>query len=52
MLITSEQAIIQAIANIKLESLTLSHEIIKLLKSASHEKPIDTSYILKLLHEQ
>lgn len=52
MLITCEQAVIQALANIKLESLTLSHEIIELLKSASPEKPIDTSYILKLLHDQ
>ncbi|MFT4928647.1 MAG: hypothetical protein ACI8WB_004767 [Phenylobacterium sp.] len=52
MLITSPDAVIQALANIKLESLTLSEEVQALLQRALSGEKIDTVDILNILHEQ
>lgn len=47
--ITSQEAVIQALANIRLESLTLPPEILVLIKEALNDNSIDTTYILNLL---
>jgi hypothetical protein len=49
MLITSQSAVVLAIANIKLESLTLSTEVSELLKKALSDGSVDTTDILNLL---
>lgn len=46
---TSQNAVTQAIANIKLESLSLSKEVLDLLDRALSDSSIDTTYILNLL---
>jgi len=50
--ITSQHAVTQALANIRLESLTLPAEILELVKTALADKSdgyIDTTYILNLM---
>lgn len=47
--ITNKNAVIQALANIKLESLFLSKEITELLNKALTDDSIDTTYLLNLL---
>lgn len=47
--ITSQSAVTQAIANIKLESLTLSTEVLELLEKALSDGSVDTTDILNLL---
>ncbi len=51
MLITNQNAIVQGLANIKLESLQLSEEILELLNTgkALADGSINTSDILELL---
>jgi hypothetical protein len=49
MLITDQNAITQALANVKLESLMPSAEILELLKNALHDGSVDTTYILDLM---
>ena len=47
--ITSQSAVTQAIANIKLESLSLSTEVLELLEKALSDGSVDTTDILNLL---
>ncbi|MDC9725947.1 MAG: hypothetical protein PSN44_08560 [Gammaproteobacteria bacterium] len=47
--ITSQNAVNQAIANINLESLSLSTDILKLINESLEGGSIDTTYILNLL---
>lgn len=47
--ITCPRAIAQALANVKLESLTVSEEIMELLNKALKDKTVDTTYLLNLL---
>ncbi|VAW75550.1 hypothetical protein MNBD_GAMMA13-979 [hydrothermal vent metagenome] len=47
--ITDQNAITQGLANIKLESLKLSEEIIELIENDLREGTIDSSDILELL---
>ncbi|CDT07753.1 hypothetical protein [Vibrio coralliirubri] len=47
--ITNPNAVVQALANIKLESLSLSKEIKELLDKALLDDSIDTTYLLNLL---
>lgn len=49
MLITNPNAVTQALANIKLESLVLPEEILALLNKALTSQSIDTTAILNLL---
>ena len=49
MLITNQNAVTQALANIKLESLSLPADILALIKKALTDKTIDTTYILNLM---
>ena len=47
--ITDQNAVIQALANVKLESLELSADILELIKNALNDSTIDTTYILDLM---
>ena len=47
--ITSQNAVNQALANIRLESLSLSAETMALVNKALKDNSIDTTYILNLL---
>ncbi len=47
--IISEDAVTQALANIRLESLTLPTEVLKLIKKALNDGSVDTTYILNLM---
>ena len=47
--ITSQNAVNQALANIKLESLSFSNETMRLVNQALKDGTIDTTYILNLL---
>ncbi|VAW54442.1 hypothetical protein MNBD_GAMMA07-156 [hydrothermal vent metagenome] len=47
--ITSQDAVTQALANIRLESLELPVEILALIKQALKDNTVDTSYILDLI---
>jgi len=47
--ITSQEAVTQALANIRLESLTLPAEVLALIKKALNDNTIDTTYILNLI---
>lgn len=49
MLITNQNAVVQALANIKLESLSLSADVLELINKALTDKTVDTTYILKLM---
>ena len=49
MLITSQNAVTQAIANIKLESLSLPVEVLKSLNKALSDGSVNTTDILDLL---
>ncbi len=49
MTITDHNAVRQALANIKLESLNLSKEVVALLNEALTDKTIDTTLILNSL---
>jgi len=51
MLITNQNAVKQALANIKLESLAPSEDILKLIQKALNSDSIDTSYILELMRD-
>lgn len=50
--ITDENAVKQALANIQLESLSLSKETLELIHLALKNQSIDTTYILNLLREK
>lgn len=47
--ITSQNAVTQAIANINLESLSLSTEVLELLEKALKDGSVDTTDILNIL---
>ena len=47
--ITNTNSLIQALANIKLESLSLSPEMKELVNKAITDKSIDTTYLLNIL---
>ncbi len=47
--ITSQEAVIQALANIRLESLALPANILELIKKALNDDSIDTTFILNLM---
>ncbi len=47
--ITDQNAVIQGLANIKLESLQLSEEVVELIKKALSDGSIDSADILELL---
>ena len=47
--ITSQNAVTQALANIRLESLTLSSDVLELIKEALNDASIDTTAILNLM---
>jgi len=47
--IKNKDVIAQALANIQLESLTLSKEVQALLDKALNDDSVDTTYILNLL---
>lgn len=47
--ITNQNAVVQALANIKLESLSLSSDILALIDKALTDTTVDTTYILKLM---
>jgi hypothetical protein len=47
--ITNQNAVKQALANTRLESLTVPPEVIALLEKALKDDSIDTNYILNLL---
>lgn len=47
--ITDRNAVIQGLANIKLESLDLSKELIELIEKALNDGNIDSSHILEFL---
>jgi hypothetical protein len=47
--ITSQNAVIQAIANIKLESLSLPEDVVTLLDKALSDDSVNTTDILDLL---
>lgn len=47
--ITDQNAINQALANVKLESLSLSADILELIKNALNNDTVDTTYILDLI---
>ena len=50
MLITDQNAINQALANVTLESLSLSADILELIKNAlDNDTVVDTTYILDLI---
>lgn len=49
MLITDQNAVIQGLANIKLESLQLSEEVAELIKKALGDDSIDSADVLELL---
>ena len=49
MQITSQEAVTQALANIRLESLTLPSEVLELIKRALNGDSVDTTYILNLM---
>ena len=50
--ITSQNAVNQALANIRLESLSLSEETMGLVNQALKDNSIDTTYILNLLRDR
>ena len=47
--ITSQEAVTQALANIRLESLTLPTDVLELIKKALSDGSVDTTYILNLM---
>ena len=47
--ITNQNAVTQAIANIRLESLVLPAEILALIQSALNRDNVDTTYLLNLM---
>ncbi len=47
--ITSQDAVTQALANIRLESLALPVDVLELIKEALKDGVIDTTYILDLM---
>lgn len=47
--ITNQNAVIQALANVRLESLIVPPEVLALLDKALKDDSIDTNYILDLL---
>lgn len=47
--ITDQNAVVQALANIRLESLSLSSDVLALINRALTDKTVDTTYILKLM---
>ncbi len=47
--ITSQDAVTQALANIRLESLTLPAEVLELIKKALNDGSVDTTHILNLM---
>lgn len=47
--ITSQEAVTQALANIRLESLTLPVGVLELIKKALNDGSVDTTYILNLM---
>ena len=49
MSITSQSAVVQGLANIKLESLTVSEQVQTLLKKALSDGSVNTTDILSLL---
>ena len=51
MLITDKNAVIQGLANIKLESLTVSDEVLTLVNQALNDNAIDSADILELLRD-
>lgn len=47
--ITSQEAVTQALANIRLESLTLPTDVLELIKKALDDGSVDTTDILNLM---
>jgi len=47
--ITNQTAVIQALANIRLESLIVSDDILRLIEKGMTDAVIDTTYILNYL---
>jgi len=49
LLVTSQDAVTQALANIRLESLVLPADVLELINEALKDGVIDTTYILDLM---
>jgi len=47
--ITSQEAVTQALANIRLESLALPEDVLELIKKSLNDSSLDTSYILNFM---
>jgi hypothetical protein len=47
--ITSQEAVTQALANIRLESLILPSEVLELINKALNDGSVDTTHILSLM---